>query len=273
MKKLNYLVLLTIAATASIFTACKKDEATVKPKPTITVASPKDNDTVSTGNTYVLDFAVTAGEKLTKVTVDIKNGSTTYSAIDTTLKETANFKESGNVTAGAPGTEIVTITAVDKNGETATTTITVTVKAISTPMNKEKVGAFFHIQGSLKGAWDLVSDSAMSASNAEANKDMKNTDAAAATFTGSWTTGTGNDTKYVKANSYAYATATVEGAAAAFAAGTSNSSVSNPAANDIYIAKLRGGSNYAVIKIITVDPTNNDCNCNNKGKITFNYKK
>jgi hypothetical protein len=37
--------------------------------------------------------------------------------------------------------------------------------------------------------------------------------------------------------------------------------------------KLRGGNDYAVIEIVSVDAADNTCACGNTGKITFNFKK
>jgi hypothetical protein len=169
------------------------------------------------------------------------------------------------------GTTTWSFTVTDKDGKSATASFAVEVANASTPLGNETMGAFFHIGGSLQGAYDLVSGAVVAAAGADSDKDMRNTDMAGAAFTGSWEAG--NATEYVKDNSYDYANATEEGAMAAYSAGSATTSVSNPAANDIYIAKLRGGSDYAVIRITDVDPTNNDCNCGNTGKIEFDFKK
>ncbi|WP_421752887.1 hypothetical protein [Croceimicrobium sp.] len=169
------------------------------------------------------------------------------------------------------GVTSYSFTVTDKDGNTDNVTFTVTVEANATPMTNETNGAFFHIAGSLEGAYDLVNGTVVGASQPDASKDMENTDAAGDAFTGSWMAA--NSTMFVKDNSYDYANATVEAATSSFAAGTASASVSNPAVGDIYIAKLRGGSTYAVIKIVNVDPSDNTCNCGNTGKITFDFKK
>lgn len=169
------------------------------------------------------------------------------------------------------GVTSYTFSVTDKDGNTDQVSFTVTVEANATPMTNETNGAFFHIAGSLEGAYDLVNGTVVAASGSAADKDMENTDQAGATFTGSWEAA--NSTMYVKANSFDYANATVEAAAAAYAGGTAAASVNNPADGDIYVAKLRGGSTYAVIKIVNVDATDNTCSCGNTGKITFDFKK
>ncbi|MDQ3536822.1 MAG: hypothetical protein M3421_14480 [Bacteroidota bacterium] len=61
------------------------------------------------------------------------------------------------------------------------------------------------------------------------------------------------NTTFVKANSFDYTNASVEAAAAAFAGGTVLSSVNNVAIGDIYIARIKGQSNYPVIKVTYAD--------------------
>lgn len=166
-----------------------------------------------------------------------------------------------------------TFTVTDKDGKSATATFSVEVANATTPLANETTGAFFHVGGSLEGAYDLVAETSVAASGSETDKDMKNTDLAGDTFTGSWEAGTGNGTMFVKASGFDYANATEEAASAAYAAGTPASSVTNPAAGDVYVALLRGGSDYAVINITKVDPTDNTCNCGNTGIIEFDFKK
>lgn len=161
----------------------------------------------------------------------------------------------------------------DRDGNTESVSFDVTVEDAGTPMATEVSDAFFHIGGSLEGAYDLVAETTRSVGDADSDKDMVNTDAAGDPFTGSWEAGQGNSTMFVKDNSFNYANATVEAAEMAYNNGNASSSVDNPANGDIYIARLRGGSDYAVINVTDVDPSNNDCNCGNTGKISFDFKK
>ncbi|MBK8805838.1 MAG: T9SS type A sorting domain-containing protein [Bacteroidales bacterium] len=41
----------------------------------------------------------------------------------------------------------------------------------------------------------------------------------------------------------------------------------------VYIAKIRGGSEYVIVKFLSRVGTNNDCNCSNTGITTFEYWK
>lgn len=163
-----------------------------------------------------------------------------------------------------------TFTVNDQQGNSATGTFTVTISTSNTPLAYENTaGVIWNLVGPYQGAWDLGINAGVSSSGAESSKDMKNTSNVTLGWINEWTTGTGNSTLYVKANVFDYNNATVESATSAYAAGTAVSTVTNPATNDIYIAKLRGGSNYAVVKITNVVVTASD----NLDKIEFSYKK
>lgn len=166
----------------------------------------------------------------------------------------------------------ITFSVTDKDGLSEQVTFDVTIENAETPLANEVTGAFFHIGGSLEGAYDLVNETVVAASDPDNTKDMINTDMAGGTFTGSWEAGSGTNTSFVQDNSFDYNNATVENATAAFQTGTSTTSISNPAVGDIYLVHLRG-NDYAAVKITEVDPTNNECGCGNVGKITFSYKK
>lgn len=224
------------------------------------------------GDTDMETFAVSITGTNTPNPIPTSLGGNTFpydiaNADDETYIDTLIFANAGiNL-----GVTSYTFSVTDKDGNTDQVSFTVTVEANATPMTNETNGAFFHIAGSLQGAYDLVNGTVVAASGSSADKDMENTDAAGVAFTGSWEAA--NATMYVKSNSYDYNNATVEAAAAAYAGGTPSATVNNPADGDIYIAKLRGGSTYAVIKIVNVDAADNTCSCGNTGKITFDFKK
>lgn len=168
------------------------------------------------------------------------------------------------------GVTVYTFTVTDKEGLSTAVTVSVTVVEGETALDNEANGQFFHVNGSLKGAFDLLLNQEVGASDPDAGKDLANTDAAGSPFTGSFESK--NGTQFVKANSYDYENATLQSATAAFDAGTASSSVTNPAADDIYIVKLRGQAAYVVLKVTSVDPADNECACTNTGKIAFSYK-
>ena len=77
-----------------------------------------------------------------------------------------------------------------------------------------------------------------------------------------------NSTTFVKANSLDFSTVTRNQIAAAYLAGSSSATVSGVSVGDVYIAKLRGGSTYAVLKI-----TGTTTNAGNSNFYQFNIKK
>ena len=195
---------------------------------------------------------------------------------DWDLKDDAELKIIADSDACSSDDYVLTITAT-AGSATLSKMHTFTVNGIDcdgTPFTNTKTGQFYHIEGACKGSFDLLNGVEVSSGASKAESDMVNTDAAAATFTGSWTVGTGNTTTYAKLNTFDYVNATKEAAATAFTSGVNT--VSNPVVDDIYIAKLRGQDSYAVIKITEVNAGVATCTdgktTGNTGKITFEYK-
>lgn len=275
MKKLNLLFAIFGIAILGLLSSCETDPTEdLNPLLTITTSGLSATNTVVEGTTYDVSITAaqnpTSGKKLKQLVIQTPGADTTISI------NAASYAATFTLDAPLAGvSNTFTFVLTDNDNLTTTKTLTVTGESgvVSTPFGTEVTGAFFHIGGSLQGAYDLVAETTVAAAGAETSKDMKNTDMAGAAFTGSWTTGTGNGTMYVRANSFDYANGSVEDAEAAYAAGTAGGTILNPLTGNIFIAKLRGGNDYAVIEIVSVDPNNNDCACGNKGKITFNYKK
>lgn len=275
MKKFNLLFAMLGVITLAFLSSCDPTETDdLSPLLTITTSGLSTSNTIDEGLTYTVEITAaqnpTSGKKLEDLVIQTPGADTTI------VINAASYNETFTIDAPLAGvTHNFTFVLTDKDGVTDTETLSVTGTSAttSTPFGTEVTGAFFHIGGSLHGAYDLVSEATVSAAGAETSKDMKNTDMAGNNFTGSWTTGTGNATMFVKDNAFDYDNGSVEDATAAFAAGSSVSTILNPLAGDILIAQLRGGSDYAVIEIVSVDPANNECGCGNTGKITFNFKK
>lgn len=276
MKKIKLLFLVLFAGTLG-FMSCNKDEPT---GPTISV-TPTSIEAWK-GDTVKFVYSISSNSKIKSLTATpnsalLASQEVTSFAADYSVSDTMSFILP---TSSLNDGDVISIVfeATDDDGadyaKTATVTINITEPAATTtPMTNENTsGVIWNIIGANKGAWDLVNDVAMSSSDTEANKDMKNTTTTASqtpnVFETEWTVGTGNTTMYVKDNSFDYTNATVEAATAAYNAGSAVSTVSNVAQNDIYIAKLRDG-NYSVIKITNVVVTTSD----NNDKIEFSYKK
>jgi hypothetical protein len=275
MKKLSFLALMLFAI-AAVFTNCSTDDSV--PGPDITFAngiSSTDIDfSVSDPFTVSIVTTVTAEGEIKTLTVVKKDatGSRTPITITGSYSGKATFSETFVLEFASSDNfpfQIV-FNVTDKNGKGKEKIYSVTKKTAS-GFTYTKTGQFYHIEGLLKGAYDLDGDAEVAAAGTASAKSMKNTDAAGVAFTGSWTSDAANGTQFVKSNTYDYANATVASATTAYAAGSASATVTNPAANDIYIAKKN--TTYYVIKILTLDPAFNTGTGGNTGKITFEYKK
>jgi hypothetical protein len=286
MKHLKFIVMMLVAANIAFVSSCKKDDdgddTPVSENPSINLAG--DGGFIATDATLepgtVFNVKVTASENATtkKNLVNFKAvrnvAGVKSTEVDSTFNEKTFQLEMQFTASTLETTDVWTFTITDKDGKSATASFTITTEAPvnTTPLATEVTdGKFYHVEGSLKGAYDLVGQALKGVSDPDTDKDLKNTDAAGATFTGSSTAG--NGTTFVKDNSIDYAgTTTVEAIASAYAGGTASGTITNPQAGDKYIAKLRGGDDYMLIQILTVDPADNTCSCSNKGIITFKYK-
>jgi hypothetical protein len=272
MKKL----LFAIAAVAVTMTSCSKDETddlTKNENPVITFTS-LTGTTVEAGSTLSLVISVRAnddGDKLKTVTladgegnpignpfVDINETSfdTTITLISSTTFETSTF----------------TVVASDKNDHLAAKSLTITT--VSGFDSEGLTGQIHHIFGALNGSYDLVNDAEVAAAANDSLKDMSNTEVNDATFTGSWTAK--NDTKFVRASTVDFSTATYSSIVSTYASlsAATDPSLGFPNANEVIIAKLRGGEDYVLIKITSVDPTFEDGGAaGDNGKLSFEYKK
>lgn len=277
MKNLKTTLSLLAFIAVCFFSSCgttEEGEENLSPLLTITSTGLNANNEIIEGTTFTVDIVAaenpTSGKQLDEL--EIQRPGT-----DTTITINApSYSTSLTINAPAAGiSDTYTFILTDKDGENTSKTLEVTgiSGVVSTPFGTELQGAFFHIGGSLEGAYDLMNETTVATSGMETAKDMKNIDASGNNFTGSFQAGTGNQTLFVRDNSFDYDNGSVEDATAAFNAGNASSTILNPLAGTILIAKLRGGNDYAVIKIQNWDPANNECNCGNLGKLTFNYKK
>ncbi|OFY63548.1 MAG: hypothetical protein A3H98_14690 [Bacteroidetes bacterium RIFCSPLOWO2_02_FULL_36_8] len=281
-------MLMLAVAGVTLINSCGGDDTTTptpENSPTLTV-KPSTDQTVDPGSTLTFTWDARKhpdGKKLTTFSITQDNAalgvaSKKYTTWPATLKsaDESQYLDTLAITvpaSGGPYTYKFTVNTEDSKSASASVKVTLNS---TTPLATTRTGQFWHIQGACKGAFDLVTGVSKGSADPETDKDMKNTDAVLpATFTGTWTAG--NSTMYVKDNAYNYAGANVEGATTKYAAGTPSATVSSPAVGDIYIAKLRGGADYAVIKILTNDATVGFCAdgttpTTNKGKVTFEYK-
>ena len=145
-----------------------------------------------------------------------------------------------------------------------------------TPTNKaksltvEKKDTVWNVKGPNKGAYNLVSVNAVAEAEANTNKDLVDMAVlAGGTVTWPKTLTSLNGTLFVKAASgFDYAAATDSTVIKAYAAGTGVATTATLVANDVILAKLRGGNTYAAVKVYAGTETSAD----NKDFINFGYR-
>jgi len=276
MKKVKFFALMFLAG-ATLFTSCKKDEETVA-APTISVTNNKTaySVTATADTTIIFNVTVAAEGEIDLFTIKKTVGSTTTSYGSPTgfsgkTSYTYNFEQIFTATDTYPISFAFKVT--DKEGQDAS--ITVTVSKINgssgTTLAYENTSAILYnlmAPTGYLGAWDLVNNVGVASSGSETSKDMANKSTSGTGWIPGWSTGTGNTTAFVKDNSLTYATATLEDITAAYTSGSSSITIT-PTVGDIYVAKLRGASNYALIKVTAINTTASD----NLDNITFTYKK
>ncbi|MDC3209350.1 hypothetical protein OAT96_01245 [Chitinophagales bacterium] len=277
MRNLNLFIVLSGLVAVSFFSNCEEDKVTPEgqtPMLTVSASGLSATNTIMEGSTF--DVTVVAsenpisGRQLSTLEIQILG-------VDSSIAiNAASYTETFALDAPADGvSETYTFIVTDSDGESASKSLTVSgiTGVVSTPFGPEIIGDFFHVGGSLEGAYDLVAETVVASAGSEADKDMKNIDMAGGNFTGSWTTGTSNGSQFVKSNTFDYANGTVEDAMAVFEAGQVRTTILNPSLNDIFIVKLRGGSDYALLQVTDRDVSDNTCNCSDLGKLTFKFKK
>lgn len=142
--------------------------------------------------------------------------------------------------------------------------------AVGTALSAEKTDTVWNLQGPNKGAYNLVTGVQVGAAEAAATKDLVDM-AVVATAGVTWpkTLTSLNGTLFVKPSGFDYANATDSSTIKAYAAAGTGAAVTPVlAANDIIIAKLRGGSRYAAIKVLAVTETASD----NKDYFYFGFR-
>ncbi len=219
--------------------------------------------------TTAISSATVAADKLALVTAPVVQPGPGVESWD--LTDDADLKIV--TTAGAcTGEYSLTITATAGSATTSKSHTFSVVGvdcsvAAGTALGAEKTGTVWNLIGPNQGAFNLVTMAGVSSSGAAADKDLMDvTTTVAPDFTGVLTSG--NGTMFVKTATLTYATATVEEVTAAYTAGTAAASTPALAVGDIIIAKLRAGTQYALISVTAVTKTTAD----NLDKVDFVYK-
>jgi hypothetical protein len=273
MKNFKLLFFAMLVVSLGIFSSCEKEED--PDGPIISFTNDVDETTISSGGSWTITGNITsvAGLDEVKYYQVIGANETQLGSTVTSFSDKNDFDFSVTVN-NISATMYFKVTATDKNDVTNSKSFLIKVGTVLSDVNAGKI---YHIQASTgNGAWDLVADVAKMSADAAADKDMiqASTNTSGSAWVAGWNVGSGNTTMFVKANSYDYNNAYFETAKATYAAGSPSNTIRNVAQNDIYIAKLRGQDNYAVIKITKMDPADTSgTGGSNPGVIEFNYKK
>lgn len=277
----NVLLALLIPA-AGIFSSCG-DGDKVNPKPTIALSSGSGltsaDATVFKDSTVKFSIVGTSTDKeiasfnITSST----NGGTAGTLKDSTIGKSAlnytyNFKASG-----ATGDKIkITFTVVDKNGEKASTSVTLTLKDADKNLSEEANQVVYNSSAptGFKGAYDLATASQRAYTDGAATKDIEDKTAqGAATWSKTWGSGHGN-TQFavITANDYNNTSSNNDLVALWTAKqSTATKTITNITAGTFYVVKTGQSGvtfDYYVINIKSVNPSPSD----KKDNVVFDYK-
>lgn len=261
-KSFFYVALASVVCLSS----CSSEDET--PAPSIRLVSPP-SEKVVTGQEVEFAIEATAPEKIEKIVITEKIGSESKSILTKTKDFTSNtddfFKHVYTVESTS-GTIELTFTITDRQGKEAGTSYKLTVEEDAVLMTFEQTGAIIANKiGPSNSMWDLATNVSKEAGSSDA--DMANP----STTDNLWVKGWDGvrKTTFVKTTDLNFAEVTAEAAEAAFADGTASEKIRDVAVDDIYVAKIKGESDYAVIKITHAD----DDLTGNGEKIEFTYKK
>lgn len=265
-KSLSNIFYLALAGMICL-SSCSTDEETPAPAITLVGTAPQ---TVTSQSTVSFTVEASAQEKIQQILITEKIGSSTETIhLKTTdfVSNTEDLFVFRYLVEATSGTIELNFSITDKQGKVSAISHTLTVDEGETALAFEKTGAIIANKiGADQSAWDLATNVRRAGTATDA--DLVNP----STLNNPWIKGWDGvrSTTFVKANSFVYDDATLESAVSAFSAGTASASVTNVAVGDIYVAKIKDGSNYAVIKVTVA---NDDIANSNTEKIEFTYKK
>ena len=262
-KNFFYVALASVVCLSS----CSSEDET--PAPSIRLVNPPSEKVVS-GQTVQFTIEASAPEKIDQILITAKTGTQTITVLSKVKDFDSNtedlFVQDYKVEATSGSIEL-TFAVTDKQGKVTAVSHTLIIEEDQVAMAFEKEGAIIANKiGPSNSMWDLAANVSRKAGSSDA--DMANP----STTDNLWVKGWDGvrKTTFVKTTALDYATVTAEAAEAAFADGDASGTIRNVAVGDIYIAKIKDGANYAVIKITRAD---DDIKDKNTEVIEFTYKK
>lgn len=284
MKYFKFLTVLTALAVSTVFLSNCGDTESVSPDPVLEfiggVGYLSEDADLSTAQTFVvgINASHTSDISTFKVTVSYNGGAALVPAGCTLCDTAINAKtlrvDYEGFTANQAGTEVWTFTVTDKEGNSTSKSITITVKAglelypyevdNQTPPQPHKVWNFI---GPNAGAYEIGSGPAYS-SDPNSIKDIQDSIniSDGTTWPGRWTSRNGGMFKKITSHSWESMLNTVQ-LEEAWTNGGTAVGVLLPQKGDYYVMKLSSG-NYCFIEILDRVSTSG----NNLDYISFRYK-
>lgn len=187
--------------------------------------------------------------------------------------ETFLGRDTLNAITNNVGVTSYTFTFTDKDGNVATSEISISVSAPDVQFTSTNTGRVYHIESSFRGSWSFTTDTTVSKTTSEAEADFRNTTAAGTAMNGSFKVGDLRTTSnfVVAPSTFDYDNATVTSAEAAYDAITAKSTSGTAADGNVYIYSVNG--EIVLVKITEVNTTDNSGSTTNTGYIDFEYKK
>lgn len=287
--KLKHILLAAVVPAVAFLASCGGSDEKVVPAPTCTFQT--GSGYTSSDVTSFYDSTVKIGvrafsndQSLTGVKITLStNGAAAGSILDSVLSvKTCNFDYTYKVKGGVGDKQLLTVTATDKNGKTASASLTITINPALVAIVGVSAQKVYNVlaPSGFFGAYDLYGSVGVASASTETSKDLKDLTVAtgpnAAVFTKSW--GSGNGSKFIKVTANDWNNATnsdaiwqlwqTNGASA-------TTTVTNIANNDVIVVKTGQAIsfNLYIIKITDVHETPTPANGgDNNDYIQFDYK-
>lgn len=271
MKKIFLILPAMLLAVLTLFTSCEDTDGTVDETISAVIGS-GDVEEASVGDTIMFEVSIVAEDKLE--TIEVRKGTTTIDDVTDFDNPESHVYDFIYVVEAADAGKTLEFAFIitDKKDVSITENYEVSINGLLTLLEYEKSGSILGNKiGPNESAWNLVTNVRESGS---ATSDMQNPSIGTGTEAEQWIKGWDAETStmFVKANDYDYENAAVETAESTYASGSASGQVRDVAVGDIYIAKIRGGDEYAVIKITKVDDLITG-GASHTEEIGFDYKK
>jgi len=259
MKKLNVLLILSVMASAILFTSCGEEEDPISPAINFQNYDGADL-TRNLGDAIGISFTVRQGDaKLEDVVVKLGQGTIYTASLDDSIKVEDNMLVELNQVLEVVGVQNLTITVTDKGGLSTEKVIAITVESDLEDQGSHILGAGANTNGSF---YTLATNEVIKQTAAQADPSVVTlvynntaadgaqiyspTESSALTFTGS----TATETTFIKLTGVVYETATGDD----IPADITETKLTNLAANDVIAFETADGT-LGIIKITAISGT------------------